>query len=317
MAIKDLRESKKIEEKIASIQKEAYAQAFESILMENVVLKEEEFKTIIENEVKKARAELLEKWGLTEDEVETAFVIKESKIEEVENKLLEKYAETQIEVLKEKFGMSEAQVSELLKSKERAFVIKESQLKEVEDKMVEEIDAKYEEALGEKFSIIKEAIENNEEIFVIKESQLKEVEDKMVEKYDEKLAEALGEDKFAELTEAMKNKEEFYIIKESEMALVEEKMIEKIKESLNEDSKEIVENDETQSTKSSLAEKLLGGKTKIEKVVESEGEVKDEPKEEEVNEGETKKSLAEKLLEDEGSKAITENKSGTLAGKLI
>jgi len=316
MAIKDLRESKKIEEKIASIQKEAYAQAFESILMENVVLKEEEFKTIIENEIKKAKLELLDKLGLDESEIETAFVIKESQIESVENKLLEKYSETQIEILKEKFNMAEAEVSKLLESKEKAYVIKESQLEEVENKMVEEFNSKLEEKFGAKFSIIKEAVENGEEYFVIKESQIKEVENKMVEAFDTKLEESLGEEKFAELTEAIKNKEEFFIIKESEMPLVEEKMIERIKENLNGTDSKIEEKDgSAEAKRTSLAEKLMGGKTSISKKVEE--KVEEVKVEEATNESDTQKSLAEKLLEDEGQGSIVENKTGTLAGKLI
>jgi hypothetical protein len=221
MAIKDLRkmtESINVDE----IKKEAFIEAYETILKENVVLTESELEKIIKEAQEKAVKEFKE--GLKVDvdllESEEIIAIPESKIEEAEEKLLEKIDEK----LKAVIGDDNyAIMSECIKNGESFYIVTDEIIDESEEELtselVEEFDEQIKEAIGEEnFEIISKAIKEGKELFVIDEDTIPVVEQKMIEK-----------------------------IKESENI--------QPSEDVNEEFKEIKENDTTESV--SLAEKLI------------------------------------------------------------
>jgi hypothetical protein len=188
MAIKDLR---KMTENINvdEIKKEAFIEAYETILKENVVLTESELEKIIKETKKKAIKEFKE--GLKVDvdlfESEEIIAIPESKIEEAEEKFLEKIDEK----LKSVIGDDNyAIMKECIKNGESFYVVTDEIIDESEEQLtselVEEFDEQIEEAIGEEnFEIISKAIKEGKEFFIIDEDTIPMVEQKMIEKIKE------------------------------------------------------------------------------------------------------------------------------------
>jgi len=245
MAIKDLRKAK-ISEKVdvKEIQKQAFIEAYETILAENVVMTEAE----LSKAIREAKEEI---------------------IEDIQNRI------------KRAFG-SKAKLIEkaILNGKTDLYIVTERELEEAESKMVEKLDEKIKARIGEaNFENLESAIVEGKEVYILTDKDIKEVEEKFVEEMDKIIEDAIGKENFNILEKAIKNNEEIFVISEDLVPAIEEKMKAKIKEELVEadmysnKNTNIIENfNEDYSSTVTLAEKLIDeGVKKIEESKEDEG----------------------------------------------
>jgi len=196
MAIKDLRKQNESKVDIKEIKKEAFIEAYETILAENVVMTEEELKNTISeavNKVKEAfKAALGDKYELVEDAIKNETTIDLY----TKNELVEEFDE----MIKEAIGEENFEIiNNAIREKKEIFVLDEELIEEAEDKFIDEIEEKIKEAIGEEnYKILDEAIKEKENIYIISEKLIPVIEEKMVQKIKEDLNEASPEGDYQE-----------------------------------------------------------------------------------------------------------------------